>query len=163
MNNFKIRCEHELGAEMILRPGFYPDLVVFEDYEHREFGEGVYGYYLRGFDKDVSFVIHPHFELSNPEIHLYMMNNSGPDLSERLINFVSQIVGCRPIFTEINIYRGAYRPFYKFRTRMYFWGSNPEESIKAIEKIMKYRVEEGVINETSQVLYRDESISDDTI
>lgn len=158
MNSFNIGCEHALGGEMFNNP--YDGLFVDEAVGSKRFDGFEHGYHVFGNDAYVSFVVHPHFDLENPEVRLYMRNNQGPELSELLVNLISKILGVRPFLTEEIEYFGPSKELDGHMTRLYLWMDDSAAAYEFGQWAAEAKRELG-INTTCQILYRDESISDD--
>jgi hypothetical protein len=160
MNSFSIGCEHALGGDMFDNP--YPGLFLDEAVGRKRFDGFEYGYHVFGSDDYVSFVVHPHFGLENPEVWLYMRNDQGPETSELLKNLISKVLGVQPFLTEIREYFGPCELMNGHTVRLCLWLGDPASALEFGQLLAEAKRQLGT-NDTCQILYRDESISDDTI
>jgi len=160
MKGFLVSDETSLSQRCYLSEG--GRMFNFEEgAAHYEFGEAIYGHYLYGYDSEagVKFVIHHHFEFVKgaKTVHLYMFNEGGEAVSEKLIRYISEILGVSPVFREVtDQYDGCHHELtWGHKAYRYIWVDDPEAGMDQLRTMLESRKKSGKTNETSEFLYQE--------
>jgi len=128
MKKFKINSDRRFGVELSL--GEKGEISIDDGYDspdHRDFSAGQY------FGNDgngVSFVIHTDFNLVPPIVDLYMMNSDKqPAKSQKVIDYLVEVIGCQPKSNDEVRYSGPYDLFKGCMTKVYTWEETIEEIV----------------------------------